>query len=406
MATVKVVLRKKANKEGHYPLAIRVTKDRKTTYIYLGQFIKAEHWVEGEQRVKSSHPNSKRLNNLILTRKAEANDKALEAETQKESISLESIRQKIKPQGGLTFFSQAEMYLQRLQDTGNYNCYNAEKARVKFFREFLDKKDIAFSDITVGLLERFKTHLKSVRKLSDRTIANYMMLIRTIFSQAIKENGLDTKYYPFGKDRVSIKKPESTKIGLTAEDVAKLESVILSTVKQDDARNKWLISFYFAGMRISDVMRLKWSDFKNGRLYYAMGKNKKVGSLLVPDEVWPILEKYRSQKSSIDDYVFPTLKGIDPKDEYAVKYKIALDVNSCNKILLERVGPAAQIQGRLTTHIARHTFATLAADKVPLQMLQKLYRHSDVRTTIGYQSNFIIKDADDALATVLQTVKG
>jgi integrase len=26
------------------------------------------------------------------------------------------------------------------------------------------------------------------------------------------------------------------------------------------ARNIWLFSFYFAGVRISDVLRMKWSD--------------------------------------------------------------------------------------------------------------------------------------------------
>jgi hypothetical protein len=34
-------------------------------------------------------------------------------------------------------------------------------------------------------------------------------------------------------------------------------------------------------------------------------------------------------------------------------------------------------------------------------MLQKLYRHTDIETTIGYQSNFIHQDVDDALETVL-----
>jgi hypothetical protein len=34
-------------------------------------------------------------------------------------------------------------------------------------------------------------------------------------------------------------------------------------------------------------------------------------------------------------------------------------------------------------------------------MLQKLYRHSSITTTIGYQSSLIHKDADDALDAVL-----
>jgi len=34
-------------------------------------------------------------------------------------------------------------------------------------------------------------------------------------------------------------------------------------------------------------------------------------------------------------------------------------------------------------------------------MLQKLYRHSHISTTMGYQANFIHKDVDDALESVL-----
>lgn len=407
MATIKVVLRKKANKDGTYPLAIRITKDRKTSFIHLGYNIKPEEWIESEQRVKSSHPNSKRLNNFILAKKAAASDKSLEAETLKDEVSVRAIRQKIKPKGGATFFAQAAIYLQRFQDAGNFNCYNADKARVKYFREFLNGSDIAFSDINVGLIERFKVHLKSERKLSDRTIANYLMVIRAVFNQAIKEGALDQKYYPFGNsvEKIAIKLPESTKRGLSAEDVAKLEAVELTNTKWDDARNKWLTSFYFAGMRISDVLRLKWSDFQNERLYYTMGKNNKSGSLIVPEKAWCILQKYEHLKTSEDDFIFADLKGIDLKDTFKIKEEIFLAVNRCNKLLSEYITPVAKIEGKLTTHIARHTFATLAGDKVPIQMLQKLYRHSDVRTTIGYQSAFIYKDADDALVAVLQLTK-
>lgn len=34
-------------------------------------------------------------------------------------------------------------------------------------------------------------------------------------------------------------------------------------------------------------------------------------------------------------------------------------------------------------------------------MLQKLYRHSSITTTIGYQANFIHKDTDEALNAVI-----
>lgn len=49
----------------------------------------------------------------------------------------------------------------------------------------------------------------------------------------------------------------------------------------------------------------------------------------------------------------------------------------------------------------RKSFGNIAGDKVSPQMLQKLYWHTSINTTIGYQGNFIHKDADDALDSVL-----
>ncbi|MDR3679539.1 MAG: tyrosine-type recombinase/integrase [Flavipsychrobacter sp.] len=70
-------------------------------------------------------------------------------------------------------------------------------------------------------------------------------------------------------------------------------------------------------------------------------------------------------------------------------------------MLRDDVADAIETNKKLTMHIARHTFAQLARDKISIQMLQKLYRHSSITTTIGYQSNFIHKDTDEALDTVI-----
>ena len=421
MATIKAVLWSQPKKDGTYPIAIRITKDRKPIYMFLDYTVKKEDWIKDEQRVKTSHPNSRRLNNFILAKLAEASDKSLEAETQKKEVSTRAIKQKIKPKGGATFTAQAKIYLDRLVQAGSYNSYVAEKSRVKIFIRFISGKDIsiekptgkkdkeesglqdiAFSDITPGLLERFRIELIAKRRCSERTVANYLMCIRSIFSQAIKDEVTENKYYPFGKGSVSIKIPDSTKIGISEDDLHKLEEIELSDPTHDHARNLWLIAYYFAGMRISDVLRLKWSDFQGGRLHYTMGKNSKSDSLKIPTKAKVILEKYKDAKRTSDDFVFPDLKVLtDLNDDFETQRKIAYAVNWHNKKLQKYIVPAAGIEGKVSMHIGRHTFATQAGDKIPLQMLQKLYRHSDVRTTIGYQKNFIYKDADEALDAVL-----
>jgi integrase len=402
MFHVKVVLRQKKNKDGLMPLAIRITKDRKTSFIHIANILEKD-WDAETQRVRKSQANSVRLNNLILTKLAEANNKALEMETLASVVSSHAVKQKIKPAGGSTFFAQAEIYLNNLKTAGKYNRYTADKPLINRFREFLKGSDIAFSDITVSLIGRFQTYLTTCKTIGARSAVNHLVVIRSVFSQAIAAGVTDAKYYPFGKGKVKIKFPDSLKIGFSPDEVKGIEDAELPAKSYEDhARNLWLYAFYFGGMRGSDVLRTRWTDFNNGRLHYTMGKNKKGGSLKISEKVLAILAKYEDQKRSNDDFVFPDLKVLeDLNDTFVVQRKIANTISRVDKYLKKYVAPAAKITKPLTMHIARHTFGNISGDKIPVQMLQKLYRHSDIKTTIGYQANFIHKDADEALEAVI-----
>jgi site-specific recombinase XerD len=77
-------------------------------------------------------------------------------------------------------------------------------------------------------------------------------------------------------------------------------------------------------------------------------------------------------------------------NKYDVQRKIAYADKRLNKalaVISEELG----LTKKLTMHIARHTFGNLAGEKIPIQMLQKLYRHSSITTTIGYQVTLFIK---------------
>jgi integrase len=402
MATINVVLRKRENKDGTRPLTIRITKDRKSSTIHTGYSLNSEDWDETKQRVKKSHVNSARLNNLIASKVAEAREKSLEIEANNDRATASVISQSIKPKSSALFFAQSQVYLDFLKGRGSYTSHETEKSRLRIFKEFLNEKDISFSEITTSLLEKFYLHLRSKRNLAERTAMNYLILIRTIYNRAINDGLADRKYYPFGDGKTPIKLPDSTKIGSERSDVEKLEKVILENPSHDHARNLWLFSFYFAGMRISDVLRLRWSDFQGDRLHYTMGKNQKPGSFKIPEKAQAILGKYKSQKTGPDDLVFPDLKTLQNLDDpFEVKRRISFVVTNLDKIMRTQIRKIAGIDAKMSMHISRHTFATLAGDKVPVQILQKMYRHSDIKTTIGYQANFINQDTDDALDAVL-----
>src|SRR6185312_9441726 len=386
MSALKIVLRKKAdeNKEipedKPFPIAIRITKDRISSYTYIGHSATIKQWDAVNQRVKKSHPNSARLNNLISTKYAEANNKLIDLETLKKDVSSRAIKTSITSAKHATFFSQADIYLDNLKKHGKYNRRSADKPRVERFREFLDGSDITFSEINPSLLKRFKAYLKGTRGVSDRTIVNHLVVIRTIFNQAISSSIVDRKYYPFGKGKIVIKFPDSLKMGLVAEEVKAIEDLELPAESLiNHARNIWLFSFYFAGMRVSDVLRLKWSDFQDDRMYYSMGKNDKGGSLKVPEKVLKILAQYK-RDTPIHNLVFPDLETVNEFNNlYAVQQRINQKVKKINEGLQD-IAKLIETDKKLTMHIARHTFGNISGEKIPIQMLQKLYRHSSITT--------------------------
>ncbi|MGB3145555.1 MAG: site-specific integrase [Maribacter sp.] len=399
MATIRAVTRKKKNKAGQLPIAIRITKDRKSTFLNTGQYIDEKFWDERNRNVRKSHPNSKVLNNFIIGKLAEANDKVLKSEMKSEYETVSEIRNKIIKKKGLDFFTVADMHLQNLKNRNKHHQYDTEFGRLKKFKEFLGKDSLPFNKLDVTILKKFETHLLHRKNLSPRTVVNYLILIRTIYNLAISESIVDRGLYPFGKGKMTIRIPESQKIGFTADEIQKLENAQGITEAQQKAIHIWLISFYFAGIRVGDVLQLKWSDFNDGRLLYRMNKNSKLVSLKIPEKAIKIFENYKDESES-NGLVFPQLNHIDLNNTEEVSKRsqsITRNLNRRLKIAAKQLG----ITKNISMHIARHSFGNISGDKIPIQMLQKLYRHSSVTTTIRYQANFINKDTDDAIDSVI-----
>jgi len=103
---------------------------------------------------------------------------------------------------------------------------------------------------------------------------------------------------------------------------------------------------------------------------------------------------------SSGDFVFPEMKNANLKVPKDVYNKVKTANKKFNKYL-GQIAEKAEINKKLTMHIARHSFGNISGDKISIQMLQKLYRHSSVTTTINYQANFMHKETDDALEKVI-----
>lgn len=419
MASLKLTLRKRCNKDGSFPIVLRVIIDRSVSYISCGLSVQLQHWDDGAERIrKGALDNITRANALLLKKKTAAQERIWQLESLGQAVTLDAIRQAVSGNGGNAnngknnhtpdFFALADRFVMNLLRAGKYNRYKTENGRVAIFREYLGVNSLSFEQVTVGLLQGFISYLKGGRGIKERTIANYMILIRSIYNMGLQEHLVSRDHYPFGKGKITIKLPEAVKVGLTMSEIQSLEQATL-TGYNAHARRVWLLSFYFAGMRLSDILRLQWTDFKDGRLTYAMSKNNKIGSLKIPAKAQAVLEHYKhnhtvtippAPQNLPSLYVLPELQGYEQADAYTVQRRIAHSGKRLEKAL-KQIAQELNIDKKLSMHIARHSFAQIAADKIPVQVLQKLYRHSHISTTVGYQSHFTTQHTDAALDQVI-----
>lgn len=402
MPSIKIVLRKKPNQQGQLPICLRITVDRKSTYVYLGQYLEKKHWDAINTKVKKSHPNSMLLNHFISHKFSEANATLLELTHRDRVLTIDEVKQAFNPSASRTsVFERCELFFQELKVARKFNRYTGEMSAYRNLRHYRKNVDLSFEELTVDLLRDFKGYLIGKRGVSESTTVNYFLTLRTIYNRAISDGIVDASHYPFGKGKITLKRKESLKIGLTKEEVKKLEQAELDEKSfAHHARNLWLVSFYFAGLRVGDLLRLKWKDFHDGRLYYTMSKNKKSASIKVSPKAQAILDQYRQMNLS-HDLVFPELSKLDSiADRFQVEKTMSYRARKINKAL-QTLAKELEIDKPLTAHIARHTFATIAGDKIPIQRLQQLYRHSSITTTIGYQKAFMNRTTDEALDSVL-----
>ena len=403
MASISPIIRaNRATANDTVPIQIRVTYKRNSCKINIGHRIKQRDWDDEKKRVKKSHDNSVRLNNLIQNFISKIDNYIIEKEASNEPVVFAEIKEKVfnKTNTAHTFKEYSLEYLEDLHKEKKYAQFGSSRAQVNkmiaFFGDYA-----TFSALTINHIKKFKVFLKSDYNQSERSIVNHLIVLRAICNKAIRDGLMNKNDYPFGGEGVVIRIPNSIKVGLNLEEIKLLElAKIKSFTSKWNARNAFLLSFYFAGARISDVLRIKWTDIVDGRLHYKMGKNNKVGSIAVAKKAYDILEQYKKKRWSKEEFVLPELNNADLSDEKDVYRKIITATKKYNK-WLKKLADEVGIEKKVTCHIARHSFGNISGDKIPVQMLQKLYRHSDITTTINYQQSFINKDTDDALALVI-----
>jgi len=338
----KIKIRFKTLKSGCYSLYFDIWHNNKREYQTLG--IK----IEGTRNTKNEDDGKIR--------------KAIALRDQKERELINDIT-------GFTLSSGKSQkdflsYCKKLIENGRNHC-NWTNFLLNI-RKFTNDS-VRICDIDKKFCYEFKESL--LKRLSNNTAKTYYSIFKAALNLLVQDDIIPSNPAKY----ISIKRIETEREFLNFEEIQKLQN---TKCKDENTKNAFIFSC-FTGLRISDIMLLKFNQIDEGYLSLTDKKTHNPNRIKLNETVLHILNKQR--KLSSNDNVF-NLKSL----------------NSTNRYIKEWVKDAG-INKHITFHCSRHTFATLCLTyDIDLYTVSKLLWHKDIKTTQIY-AKLIDKKKDAAV---------
>lgn len=217
-------------------------------------------------------------------------------------------------------------------------------------------------------------------------------VIRRIIMEAISDELIPYEKNPFLKIKLRCEK--SNRAFLLDEELDKLENLVLGKETQMQFhRDLYVFSAYSGGIRISDLLMMRWRHFDGTHLNFRIKKTKEDIRIRLPDKSLAMLHVYRklaARRSSMDhvlpnSFIFPLIKlASDEQDRQKIHNAISAATSYTNKDL-KALTRLAGIDKMISFHTARHSWAVRALQKgMRIEYVSKILGHASVKQTEVY----------------------
>lgn len=261
-----VVLDKRTrNKEGKYPLRLRVTNYSDVRFISLNAFFTEKQY---EDIFKKSIPDYIEVRNFIDNIQIKSQKLISEVVPFDFRIFKELLFKKEKEKRPQSFFIKdivAEMILKYKE---NEQLKSAESFKTTLNSLEKYHPNLRIQDITVEFINNYEKQFISNRGKHTATVNIYLRNLRTIINH-LKDNELLPKdyKYPFGRKGYRFKSYNRLKKTLVRDEIVSI--IELNEFESDFqrySRDLWLMQYYCNGINFKDLIKLRWSD-RNGDVF-------------------------------------------------------------------------------------------------------------------------------------------
>lgn len=156
-------------------------------------------------------------------------------------------------------------------------------------------------------------------------------------------------------------------------------------------------SYFTAGINFIDMAMLKHENIVDGKLCYIRAKTKKQIIIPLQEKSKEIISNYSASSANRSDHIFPILSAYHQSGVQKANrlHKVLAKINRA----LKHIGEELDLPIKLTTYVARHTFATvLKRAGVSTSIISESLGHSSEKITQIYLDSFENSQIDEAFS--------
>ncbi len=380
----------KIDAQGKCPIYLRITIDGKRTEISTKRTIEVNKWNAKAYKAIGRTEDIRELNAYLdsLTTKVYQSQRDLIQDNKE--VTTETLKNKFlgiedKDRTLITIFKNHNKQVEKLVGKEySQATLTRYKTVCRHLQEFMkyqyNVSDISIKRIDHQFITDFEFYLKSVRNCGHNSSLKYIKNLKKIILIALANNWMKTN--PFSAYKVKFKTVERQ--FLSEEEIQTMLEKELHTNRLEQVRDVFIFCC-FTGLAYSDVKKLTKDNLVFG----------------IDGDKWIKTKRTKTDtRSNIP--LLPTALEILKKYENhpeAVTKGVLLPVlsNQKSNAYLKEIADLCGINKNLTTHLARHTFATTItlSNGVPMESVSKMLGHKSLKTTQHYAKILDRKVSDD-----------
>ena len=356
---------------------LRLTINGERAEVSTNSRINPVLWNKSLQRVKGKDEKAYLINASLNTLLAKVMKLFNNLDMKDERVSVHYIIDGLKgnEESQYTLFKSFDYHIKNISELIgiDFTATTIKRYKSSFasLKRYLKNTDVKLCELDHKFISDFHTYLKTTEGLQHNSATNIIKNLYRVINMAVKNKWLPAN--PFKSFSCNYINP--VRHYLTETEIDSLVNKRFKIDRLTKVRDVFVFQIY-TGLSFTDMESLTTDNIEVG----------------VDGEQWIVISR---QKTGIRSAI-PIIPR--PK-EILKKYNYILPVSTNQRMngYLKEIAVLCKIKKTLTTHIARHTFATTItlSRGVPIETVSKMLGHSDIRTTQIYSKVVDRKVADD-----------